>query len=608
METFNQRRISDVSFVIDGELNVSEGNRSFLKLFNITDPHLNLSDYMADADQENLKCFLRTFKKDLKSDDGKKSNPYFITNIFPHRGKSYESSILYKSCLFYVEWNEEKSAFSIDVKELSYSKTLLDKALLESREYTALLQNFDAYYFVYDGSKFILKNTKDATIIFKGKTEEFKTYFTNNFSIAMSLRDSKLQFYSMIEDCMNFTANKIYKFLQNDKKLVTVHTIKTSTRNKSSIIGSITKGEERGLVQNAYSETKDGLTDLYNQKAITELAKQKVNEAKNPVTLIIVDVDKFKECNDTYGHAFGDKVLVVVSTCIKEAINGIGIAGRLGGDEFLIILDKTNEEDIRNVTRNIRVGIQWSITAENPESVVTCSMGIARTPLNADNYDDLFKIADKCLYIAKDRGRNCYIIYKPELHSAIVINEKKNSGAETSSEYFIESANTEIEIINELTSLKTTKMEEKERAEKIESILEKLCKYIQVNQIFIYSRKNQDRTFKMAFRVTNKKTSQKARIISEDVRKSYFDLPIYSDKNYMKYFQNGFLHLDNTNVLDTLDKTLYEMYLCANVASTLEMYKDDVLICYDILKPARTFKKEKIVFATMAAKMLQELF
>ena len=148
-------------------------------------------------------------------------------------------------------------------------------------------------------------------------------------------------------------------------------------------------------------------------------------------------------------------------------------------------------------------------------------------------------------------------------------------------------------------------MEEKERAEKIESILEKLCKYI---QIFIYSRKNQDRTFKMAFRVTNKKTSQKARIISEDVRKSYFDLPIYSDKNYMKYFQNGFLHLDNTNVLDTLDKTLYEMYLCANVASTLEMYKDDVLICYDILKPARTFKKEKIVFATMAAKMLQELF
>lgn len=306
METFNQRRISDVSFVIDGELNVSEGNRSFLKLFNITDPHLNLSDYMADADQENLKCFLRTFKKDLKSADGKKSNPYFITNIFPHRGRSYESSILYKSCLFYVEWNEEKSAFSIDVKELSYSKTLLDKALLESREYTALLQNFDAYYFVYDGSKFILKNTKDATIIFKGKTEEFKTYFTNNFSIAMSLRDSKLQFYSMIEDCMNFTANKIYKFLQNDKKLVTVHTIKTSTRNKSSIIGSITKGEERGLVQNAYSETKDGLTDLYNQKAITELAKQKVNEAKNPVTLIIVDVDKFKECNDTYGHAFGE--------------------------------------------------------------------------------------------------------------------------------------------------------------------------------------------------------------------------------------------------------------------------------------------------------------
>ena len=608
METLNQRRISDVSFVIDEELNVSEGNRSFLKLFNITDPHLNLKKYMADSDGENLKCFLKNFNKEETDESGFESNPYFIANIFPNRRKLDDSNILYKSCLFHVEWSKEKGAFLIEVKELSYSKRLLDKALLESREYTALLQNFDAYYFVYDGEEFILKNTKDATIIFKGKTEEFKTYFTNNFSIAMTLRDSKLQFYSMIEDCMNFTANKVYKFLQNDKKLVTVHTIKTSTRNKSSIIGSITKGEERGLVQNVYSETKDGLTDLYNKKAITELAIQKVNDAKNPVTLIIMDVDKFKECNDTYGHAFGDKVLVVVSTCIKEAINGIGIAGRIGGDEFLIILDKTNEEDIRNVTRNIRVGIQWSITAENPESVVTCSMGIARAPLNADNYDDLFKIADKCLYIAKDKGRNCYIIYKPELHSAIVVNTKKNSSAQTTSEYFMESANTEIDIIKALESLKTTKLGEKERAEKIEDVLGKLCKYIQVNQIFIYSRKNQDRIFKMAFRMTNKATSQKAKIISEDVRKSYFDLPIYSDKSYMKYFQNGFLHLDNTNVLDTLDKTLYEMYLCANVASTLEIYKDDVLICYDILKPARTFKKEKIVFATMAAKMLQELF
>jgi len=365
---------------------------------------------------------------------------------------------------------------------------------------------------------------------------------------------------------------------------------------------------ERGLVQNVYSETKDGLTDLYNKKAITELAIQKVNEAKNPVTLIIMDVDKFKECNDTYGHAFGDKVLVVVSTCIKEAINGIGIAGRIGGDEFLIILDKTKEEDIRNVTRNIRVGIQWSITAENPESVVTCSMGIARAPLNATTYDDLFKIADKCLYLAKDKGRNCYIIYKPELHSSIVVNKQKNSSAETSSEYYMESANTEIEILREIDEISKSGLSVDENRERIEAILAKLCKYIQVSQIFIYSRKNQDKIFKAIFRVTNMKSSQKADFVSEDVRKSYFDLPIYSDKNYMKYYQNGFLHLDNTNVLDTLDKTLYEMYLCANVASTLEVYKDDILICYDILKPARTFKKEKIVFATMVAKMMQNLF
>lgn len=592
MKSFAQRRISDVSFVIDKDLNVSEGNRSFLKLFNITDPTLQLSNHLSSSDSTNLKHYLEKFNSD-------NNNPYFIANIFPEKSKPDS----FKSCLFYIELKSEK-LFKVDVKELSYSKVLLDKALLESREYNALLKNFDTDYFIYDGKEFSIKNTKDGNIIFRGTSKEFRNYFTNTLSISDEENDS--QFDLLVEDSLNFVANKNYKFFQNDRKLITVHTVKTSTRDCSLIIGSITKGESRQLAQNVYSETKDGLTDLYNKKAITELAVKKINESKSPVSLIILDVDKFKECNDTYGHSFGDKVLVSVSQCIKDAINGAGIAGRIGGDEFLVILDKTDESDIKNITRNICVGIQWCIESENPESVVTCSMGIARAPIDATNYDDLFKIADKCLYIAKDKGRNCYIIYKPEVHGSIVVNTEKNSNMLTTSEYYLSSADIEYSILEAISNIKNIIESKKDTS--IQKILDELCKYIHVSAVSIYQRNKELNSFERILFSENTNDMSQLIKLSEDMRKTFLNLKNSSKNDYFKYFIKNFLHLDNTNVLYTLDKTKYDMYTSADIASTVEVYNNDILVCYDVFKPARTFKKEKIIFATLAAKLISELF
>lgn len=586
MEAVSQRRISDVSFTIDRELNVSEGNLSFLRLFNVTDPHLNLRNFMSESDSDNFNCFLNNLGADS-------SNPHFVACLEPCKNQEDSSDTpkqrVKRNCLFSVEKRGE--LFYVDVKELSYSKQLLDKALLESREYTALLQNFDAYYFLYDGEKFTLKNTKDSVSIFEGNFFEFEKYFTNNFKLDMIPEDSRLQFNAMISDSRDFIANKIYKFLKTDKNLLTVRTVKTSTRNNSIIVGSINTGEEENLTQNVYSEKKDGLTDLYNKKAITELAIQKINDSKNPVTLIIMDVDKFKECNDTYGHAFGDKVLVAVSSCIKEAINGIGIAGRIGGDEFLLIIDKTDEADIRNVTRNIRVGIQWSITATDPSSIVTCSMGIARSPANAKTYEDLFKIADKCLYIAKSKGRNCYIIYKPELHDTVMINNEKNASAVVTEEYLQNSADSEEKIINEISMLNR-----ENSSEKINDIIEMLLEYMQVNKITVY-----DKDFSPVYEF--EKLTQKSHKPHGDIRRILLENP----KDYFKYFNDkGFFHLDNTNVLETIDQDKHGMYRNSEISSIIEIKYENCFFCFDIYKPARTFAKEKLIFSLLATKMLSK--
>ena len=570
-QRLNQRRISDINFIIDKDLNVKDGNRSFLNLLHKTDFDVNISYILEDSDAKNLRYYLANFDDNLPTHN-------FIANIKPHEN--------FISCIFTIVRHGED--FKVIIEELSYSRSLLDKALLESREFTALLQNFDAYYFSYDGKTVILKNTRDLTIISKTSLEDFREFFAQTFKIDLTHNDSDSQFEAMIEDLQNFASNKYYSFLQTNKKLVTVHTLKTSTRSSSLIVGSVQTSKKSDVATNLYNEQKDGLTGLYNKKAITEMAIKKINEDKTPCSLMIIDVDKFKECNDTYGHIFGDRVLLAVSTCIQDAIKGAGMAGRIGGDEFLVILDRTSEDDIRNVTRNIRTGIQWSITNVEPGSIVTCSMGIAKFPEQAKSYDELFELADKCLYIAKYRGRNCYIIYKPEIHDKILIENQQVDDRVASGLYFQENVDSQLEIFNAIGKIK------KGNAESVKAVLKKILAYFRINKITVY-----DENFELAYIVAKDEND------TVDVRTGHLN------SNYFSYFNEfGFLHFDNVNVLNSIDGNRYGIYRSQGIASTIEtICKDEngeikAFFCYDLYKPARAFKNETITQALIWAKMI----
>ena len=570
-QRLNQRRISDVNFVIDKDLNVIDGNRSFLNLLHKTDFDFNIAYILEESEAKNLRFYLENFDDNLPTHN-------FIASIKPG-----ENSI---SCILTIV--RHKGNFKVIIEELSYSRSLLDKALLESREFTALLQNFDAYYFSFDGKTVILKNTKDLTILSKSSLKDFREFFVNTFKIDLKHTDSESQFSALIEDLEAFASNKYYSFLQTNKKLVTVHTLKTSTRSSALIVGSVQMSKKSDVATNLYNEQKDGLTGLYNKKAITELAIQKINENKTPCALMIIDVDKFKECNDTYGHIFGDRVLVAVSTCIQDAVKGSGMAGRIGGDEFLVILDRTNEDDIRNVTRNIRTGIQWSITNVEPGSIVTCSIGIAKFPEQAKNYDELFELADKCLYIAKYRGRNCYIIYKPEIHDKILIENKQIDDRVASGKFFQENVDAQLAIFDSIQKIK--KGDEKS----VRAALKKIISYLHINKITVY---NQD--FELAYLVAKDKND------TVDARTEYLN------SNYFSYFNEfGFLRFDNTNVLNSVDGNRYGIYRSKGIASTIEVICKDEggkiksFFCFDLYKPARAFKNETITFALVLAKLI----
>jgi len=155
----------------------------------------------------------------------------------------------------------------------------------------------------------------------------------------------------------------------------------------------------------------DPLTNLYNRRFFSDVFENEMQRAKRlraPLSLIILDVDKFKEINDLYGHQHGDKVLVAVAEKLHGALRTYDVASRYGGDEFVLLLPATPVSGALEVAERLRCSVQ-SIVLEAPleNRSVTASLGVASFPTELiSGVDSLFYQADFALYQAKQNGRN----------------------------------------------------------------------------------------------------------------------------------------------------------------------------------------------------------
>ena len=150
----------------------------------------------------------------------------------------------------------------------------------------------------------------------------------------------------------------------------------------------------------------DPLTGLFNRRKFSEILKSELEcECRSNIelSLVLCDIDNFKQINDSYGHNAGDKVLMAFSRLIAESLRKTDVVARWGGEEFLILLPDTSIELAISIAEKLRVKI-----AEYPfeqVGVVTASFGVA-TFMPEDSEEDLFGRADSALYKAKERGRN----------------------------------------------------------------------------------------------------------------------------------------------------------------------------------------------------------
>ncbi|MCR5739538.1 MAG: GGDEF domain-containing protein [Lachnospiraceae bacterium] len=185
------------------------------------------------------------------------------------------------------------------------------------------------------------------------------------------------------------------------------------------------------LKKKELEEILDPLTGVVSRAYIIEFAKKLIEE-KVSFTFVILDLDNFKFINDTYGHAAGDGVLMDVSSGIVAFLDGYGVIGRFGGDEFLMINFRDLAYDEKKAFLNDLYEtdhvLRKNVRLKDCSPFITGTIGCATFPDDASDYEGLFDKIDKALYRGKTKGRNCYIIYVESKHKDLVIRKSSSTG------------------------------------------------------------------------------------------------------------------------------------------------------------------------------------
>ncbi|MEC7815627.1 MAG: sensor domain-containing diguanylate cyclase [Pseudomonadota bacterium] len=164
--------------------------------------------------------------------------------------------------------------------------------------------------------------------------------------------------------------------------------------------------------------TRDPLTGLFNRREFTRVLNEELERAnryERPMALLWIDFDRFKDINDTWGHAAGDAVLCDVSHTLLDSVRSVDTVGRIGGEEFVVVLPELDVEEAREAAERLRIRVrEQPVSLDSGHDVnLTISIGVAVYPDHGHSADALCAAADKAMYRAKNQGRDCVTMAKP---------------------------------------------------------------------------------------------------------------------------------------------------------------------------------------------------
>ncbi len=294
----------------------------------------------------------------------------------------------------------------------------------EERMYAAIESISDGFLLFDENGKLLLHNGVFAQMYpnLKDLLVEGVTYeeILRGWAEGRESFPEGLDLETYIEECLEAFANRSAPLSQSDEDQLfdgRWAVVRQSPVNVGGMVGVWHDVTAIKKQQDIYRELAltDGLTKLPNRTAFTQRlddAIKRNKRANKKVALMFIDLDKFKPVNDRYGHDAGDHVLVTISERLNRMIRETDMAARIGGDEFVIILEQVGDiTDVERIAGKILTGIREPILFNGVDCSVGGSIGIAINPDHAMDTDGLMKAADEAMYEVKEAGRNNFRVF-----------------------------------------------------------------------------------------------------------------------------------------------------------------------------------------------------
>ncbi|MDF4401986.1 EAL domain-containing protein [Vibrio parahaemolyticus] len=184
-----------------------------------------------------------------------------------------------------------------------------------------------------------------------------------------------------------------------------------------ALFRSIANNEHETKERLLYQACHDHLTRLPNREYLRSNIQRWMCGSSNPFTLMFIDIDNFKSVNDTHGHEFGDEVLKQISTRLNHFSGEGRLIVREASDEFIFIVNRTDEETIKDLASELIQTLSKPYNVNDNQFLLSCSIGIAFSPMHGDNLDALLLSADIAMYQAK-KQRNAYSLFNQEMQAS----------------------------------------------------------------------------------------------------------------------------------------------------------------------------------------------
>jgi diguanylate cyclase (GGDEF)-like protein/PAS domain S-box-containing protein len=250
-------------------------------------------------------------------------------------------------------------------------------------------------------------------------------YADNPYARAMG---TGLKFYGRRKDRSEFPVEVSLGTLETSSETLILSTIRDVTERKQ-VEAELRRSKEtldiahhaleRSFEREQQLARTDALTGVHNRRFLFELAEREFEAAmryRPPLSILMFDIDYFKNINDTFGHSMGDKVLQQITQVVRAEIRSADVIGRYGGDEFVVLLPHTSTQESLPLAERLHACIAAiQLETDKGQLSVTVSIGISQTihqAVQPDTVEDLFLRADQALYAAKHGGRNRTVIFE----------------------------------------------------------------------------------------------------------------------------------------------------------------------------------------------------